>query len=281
MRAALSFMVRRHRTALIAAGLLAASALMLATAPPIATGPGITRQVSAPLEVAVEVAMHPIPAGTVISSADIAAKTVIGPPSTALTSSDAVVGRIVQRPIAGGAILLGGDLRDLSAVGIAGRLAAGQRAFSIRVAEDDIVGGFLQSDDRVDIFATLPGSIFPAKGADSVPDRSKVLLLLQNIPVLAVGENLTTSGAVQPGARTVSLSLTPTQLTRLTLALRLGKVSLAIRKPGDDEISQTPSVTLGNLLSTNANHASAPAALRRIPFYAGTHVGAINVRGGQ
>jgi pilus assembly protein CpaB len=284
MPAALSFMIRRHRTALVAGGLLAAAGLMLATEPRNATGGHVAAEASVPAGVTVEIAAHSLPAGAIISPADIATRTVIAPPSTALMSSEAAVGRMVQKPIAGGGVLLSGDLRDMAAVGIAAKLSAGQLAFSIRVAEDDIVGGFLQSGDRVDIFATLPGTIFPAKGADSVPDRSKVLLLLQDISVLAVGENLATGGTVQPGARTVSLSLMPTQLAQLTLALRLGKVSLAIRKPGDDAISHASGAVLADLLSSandGARPASRPTAIHSIPFYAGTHVGALDLRSRQ
>ena len=108
--------------------------------------------------------------------------------------------------------------------GITAHLAEGQRAFAMRVAEDDIVGGFLQSGDRVDILAIVPGSAFPQKDSLNAPDRSDALLLLQDIPVLAVGTNLSNAGTLQTDAHTVSLSLTPDQLVRLTLALRLGKV---------------------------------------------------------
>ncbi len=89
--------------------------------------------------------------------------------------------------------------------GIAGRIEKGERAFSIRVAEDEIVGGFLQSGDHVDVFATIPGSVFPARNAQDQPDRSQAVALLQNILVLAVGGTLATKGAVQPDVRTVSL----------------------------------------------------------------------------
>jgi pilus assembly protein CpaB len=269
----------------MAGGLLAAAALTLATTPHGATVARASRQTEPAGAVSVLIAAHPIAAGSIISPADIATKTVVAPPSTALTASDAALGRMALNAINGGAILTSADLQDVSATGIAGRLATGQRAFSIRVAEDDIVGGFLQSGDRVDILATLPGSIFPAKGAENVADRSKVLLLLQNIPVLAVGENLAPGGAAQPGARTASLALTPAELTRLTLALRFGKVSLAIRKPGDGETSPAVDATLADLLSAGhetgpvAGRASSPAATRRIPFYAGTRAAAIDVRG--
>ena len=77
----------------------------------------------------------------------------------------------------------------------------------MRVSEEDIVGGFLQSGDHVDVLATGPGSAFAQKDALAQADRSNALLLLQDILVLAVGNNLTANGAVQTDAHTVSLSL--------------------------------------------------------------------------
>ena len=204
-----------------------------------------------------------------------------------MLSADAAIGRIAEKTFTAGDTLVAADLRD--ATGIAGQVAAGQRAFAIRVAQDEIVGGFLQSADRVDVLATIPGSVFPTKDAQDHPDRSRTVLLLQDILVLAVGENLATKGVVQPTAQTVSLSLTPPQLSRLTLALRFGKISLAIRNPGDRELARTASVTLADLVpdwTETAKPASParPAApvhsrVSGILLYSGTRT--ILVRGDQ
>lgn len=153
-------------------------------------------------------------------------------------------------------------------IGIAAHVTPVERAFSVRVAEDEIVGGFLQSGDQVDIFATLPGSLFPARNGRAVPDRSQTLLLLQDIQVLAVGETLNTKGAVQSSARTVSLSLTPNALARLALAQRFGKISLAIRNPHDVAKVAPERATLADLVPLPT-----PTRIQRggIPFYTGTH----------
>jgi pilus assembly protein CpaB len=166
-------------------------------------------------------------------------------------------------------------LRDAASLGIAARVPEGERAFSMRVAEDEIVGGFLQSGDHVDIFATIPGSVFPATGAQNAPDRSEAVLLLQNVAVLAVGENPATRGSVQAGARTVTLSLPPPQLARLTLALRFGKVSLAIRKPGDDRLADAAHATLTDLVPQPPPPLPVERAHDSIPFYAGARESAL------
>jgi len=158
--------------------------------------------------------------------------------------------------------------------GITADLHTGQRAFSIRVAEDDIVGGFVQSGDYVDIVATIPGAAFQPTTVTA--DRSHALVLLQDVRVLAVGSNLTQASGAQTDARTVSLALAPEQLVRLTLAQRLGRVSLAVRKPGDDEQRAAPRTTLTDLVPEDApTPARAPAphplAEHQILFYAGAH----------
>jgi pilus assembly protein CpaB len=178
---------------------------------------------------------------------------------------------VTGRNFANGDLLRFSDLRDAAVVGIAARVPDGERAFSIRVSEDEIVGGFLQSGDHVDIFATIPGSVFPASSAQGTPDRSQAVLLLQNVHVLAVGENSATRGSVQATARTVSLSLPPAQLARLTLALRFGRVSLAIRNPGDNDVAAPAAATLADLIPQRTESAPGHKSSGGIPFYAGAH----------
>src|SRR5262249_14763591 len=148
---------------------------------------------TAPAPTAVMVAARALMTGTVIATADIRARTVAGSvPPGAIATPEGVVGRIAGKSLKAGDLLLQENLRNPEEGGIGARGPRGQRAFSIRVTEDDIVGGFLQSGDRVDILATIPGSAFPAKDAQDLPDRSQAVLLLQNVLVLAVGENSAT-----------------------------------------------------------------------------------------
>ncbi|HEX2760997.1 MAG TPA: Flp pilus assembly protein CpaB, partial [Rhizomicrobium sp.] len=170
---------------------------------------------------------------------------------------------------------------DAASFGIAAKLAKGQRAFSIRIAEDEIVGGFLQSGDFVDVVAVIPGTVFAARTAGEVPDRSTSILLLQNVQVLAVGENLASTGKAQTTARTVSLALNPDQASRLALAQRFGKVSLTTRRPGDEIIISTPAISLADLVPQGGHQSLAPELPQQpqatrapagIPYYAGTQV---------
>lgn len=273
MREALSLRTWTQRPLLIATGILAV-ALMLAlsnprgghTAPPASANHALT---------SVMVAAHRIAGGTVITPADIRAKVLTDKaPTGAILSAQAALGRMATRNLARGDMLLQDSLRDTTVIGLAARVPPGERAFSIRVAEDEIVGGFLQSGDRVDLFAIIPGSVFPAKDVQRRSDHSQAVLLLQNVLVLAVGENPATRGSVQASAHTVSLSLPPAQLVRLALAQRFGKVSLAIRRPGDDALTDRASATLRDLVPSQALPAPALAPADRhvagVPIYLGT-----------
>jgi pilus assembly protein CpaB len=270
--------MRRHRTVLVAAGIVAI-ALLLSVALPQRTVvssaplPTPARPVSQ-----IVVAARAIPSGATISATDLRLREVSGTasPGAILSAADAI-GHVSAKAFAPGEMLSQDALRDGTAVGIAARVPSGRRAFSIRVSEDDIVGGFLQSGDHVDIFATIPGSAFPTRDSQNLADRSQTVLLLQNLSVLAVGENPATRGSIQAGARTVSLSLAPAELARLALALRFGKVSLAIRKPGDDAVSGATTATLADLVRLPEPPAPPPrpdAVVQRpsgIPLLLGVH----------
>ncbi len=274
MREAFSLRSLPYVPLLIAAGILLLALLIAAVNPRLtaARAPAPAQRVAALMMVAA----RPIPAGTIVSSADLSAKSYNGtPPAGIITSREAALGLMTTRKFAAGEALRREALRDAASLGIAARVPEGERAFSIRVSEDEIVGGFLQSGDHVDVFASIPGSVFPALGAQNLPDRSQAVLLLQNVPVLAVGENPATRGSVQAGARTVTLSLPPLQLARLTLALRFGKVSLAIRKPGDNGIAGATNASLADLVPAPPRPVPVERPHNSIPFLAGARDSAL------
>lgn len=295
MRLRSTFRDVTHNPVLIAAMVLSVGLIVFLAGPRNQTGNRAAEISSSPKPVRVLVASHALAAGSEIGLDDVSVKFVSGPvPAGAATSEADIVGRITAKQYAAKEMFSRPSLLDVSSLGIAARLRPGRRAFSVRIAEDDIVGGFLQSGDHVDAFATIPGSVFPSKSASDVPDRSQTVLLLQNVLVLAVGENPATRGSIQSSARTVSLELTPDGLARLALAERYGKVSLAIRKPGDDSMAQSVSAALTDLIPLPAHVSStsvAPAppsspskhhrTFGGIPFYSGTRSGSLSFAGSQ
>jgi len=222
-------------------------ASMRQAAPPVA-GSGL----DAGSAVSVLVAARDISRGQALSEADLASRRMAGPaPAGSFADPVSAVGRVATSDIRASQIVLQNTLSgEPVAAGIAALVPAGQRAFALRVAEEDIAGGFLQAGDRVDVFATFPGAVYgqqagigPREG-----DRSKSALLLQDLQVLAVGAALSSKGTdVNSGARTVTVAASPDALARLALAGRLGHITLAIRNPADRDLVPAETVALEDL----------------------------------
>lgn len=283
MRRGLTFRDVKQNPLVIAAMVLTVGLVAVFAGPWNRVANRLAPATSPPKLLTVFVASHELPAGYEVGEKDLAIQEISGSvPMGAAKSEVDIIGRITAKRYAAKEPFLRDSLRDPSTLGIAAHVRSGQRAFSIRIAEDDIVGGFLQSGDHVDVFATIPGSVFPNKTSADVADRSQTVLLLQDVSVLAVGENPATRGSIQSSARTVSLELSPDGLARLALAERYGKVSLAIRKPGDDAIAESVSAVLADLVPIAARESMQASEIARtalpirhhgafgVPFYVGT-----------
>jgi pilus assembly protein CpaB len=198
------------------------------------------------------VAMRDIVRGQAITSGDLTTRRLEGTaPGGSFADREQIIGRVATRDIRASQLVLNADLSaDPVNAGIAALVPEGQRAFAIRVAEEDIAGGFLQAGDHVDVFVTLPGAVYGQQAGLGGPreDQSKSALLLQDMQVLAVGPELSPrNGGTQGAARTVTLAAPPAALARLALAGRLGQVTLAIRNPGDKEMAAAEIVDLNDL----------------------------------
>lgn len=215
--------------------------------------------------VSVLVAARDISRGQTVSAGDLALRRIAGPaPSGAFSDMSPVIGRVATDDIRASQILFQHSLStEVSAAGIAALVPEGQRAFAIRVAEEDIVGGFVQAGDHVDVFATFPGAVYGQQGGagQREGDRSKSTLLLQDMEVLAVGAALSSKGTeVNSGARTVTVAASPDALARLALAGRLGHLTLAIRNPADKDVVAAETVALDDLQPGGASVAVPEAA---------------------
>jgi pilus assembly protein CpaB len=284
--------VQRNPVLLLAVGsvLIAAAAILVwlnvrergADVGSAAQTAGQTSSAQASME-SVLVASHAIARGAVIGADDVMLRGVAAPaPSDSIADPAVAIGRVATDDILPSQIIFGGMLSASKvAAGVAALVQPGQRAFSVKVTEDQIVGGFLRVADRVDVFVSLPGSVYSqsltAGGRDA--DQSRATMLLQNVAVLAVGEKLSTSGPeALSGARTVTLAITPDAVARLALADRLGKVLLAIRNPADKDMAGASSIGLADLgaapVEASPEIAVAPAGERkatghRIIIYSG------------
>ena len=228
--------------------------------------------VAAPPErVAVIVAARAVQAGTLLKPEDLAARDtrVEDLPAGALRDTpDAridLIGAMVRRTLAPGeALRLDGLLRPGENGFLAAVLAPGMRAVTVGVDAVTGTAGLIWPGDRVDVILTQAfdeNDIAPARrvAGETVLSASRVIAvdrhLVQGMQPGAVGDSLRETN------RTVTIEVTPEQATRLAVATRLGRLSLALRaagSPAEERIDQRP--VWGGDVSGAFTPAGAPAA---------------------
>lgn len=171
-------------------------------------------------------------------------------PSTATPAE--LIGKVATRAIAEGTLIprdaVGGEEK------LAIRVPVGMRAISIDTTAEIAVAGLVRPGDRVDVQVVYPGAdaISGARGAG----RSRAQTLLQMVQVLAVGNAVLgaqaasgTNGqmsAPPPPARTVTLALSPEQVSLLSLAKSTGALTLSLRNPVDSaQVTVAPAASRG------------------------------------
>jgi pilus assembly protein CpaB len=216
-------------------------------------------------EVRVVAAARAMPAGTVLTAADLVLTGV--PPSLAgpeaVTDLAQAEGKVTLVPLVPGELVLRSKLvHPGSGPGLGGHLPPGYRAVTVAADEVRAVAWLLRPGDRVDVIATFPREV---AGAD------KSRLLLEDIQVVAVGRSTGVASGNGPGGevRSVTLAVTPEQAIALTLAEETGRIRLALRP-------LTGEWTRGEIeLSTASFAAGASARLRPSPGPAFRSVAAV------
>jgi pilus assembly protein CpaB len=119
--------------------------------------------------------------------------------------------------------------------GLTATIPDGMRAVSVKVNDVIGVAGFVIPGSRVDVI--LSGS------PNSQGEISMSKVILENIQVLAAGQNVATDDTGKPlNVQVVTLLVTPEQSQTLALATVDGRIQLALRNPLD--LKQTnPNVT--------------------------------------
>lgn len=112
-----------------------------------------------------------------------------------------------------------------------GRLSAStllgptMRAVSVPVGEASAAAGFVIPGDRVDVYLVRS----PEGEAEPYADQ-----LMQNIRVLAVGQDANVGKDKPEVTKTVTLEVTPIQAQRISLAQTVGQLSLSLRNITDE-----------------------------------------------
>src|SRR5437870_6414627 len=144
-----------------------------------------------------------------------------------------VVDRAVAVPIFAGEIVLNGKLAAKgSGEGLTALIEPGMRAVSVQVNEISGVSGFIQPGTRVDVLFTR---VFSNGDAATTT-------ILQNVKVIAYGRRLDPGARVNPNETTrptvATLLVSQEQAEKLVLAEQRGKIQLALRNGGDDQITE-------------------------------------------
>src|SRR5262245_6016394 len=128
----------------------------------------------------------------------------------------------------------------------------GMRAMSVRVDDVTGVSGFITPNSRVDVLvARAPG------GEGNEGQRSK--LVLQDIPVLAIGKSIAQTQDKPVEVPTVTLLVSPEDAERLTLATRYEPVRLALRNYSDNQLVGTPGLSTATLFGSVPQKVDVPA----------------------
>ncbi len=138
----------------------------------------------------------------------------------------------------------GGSL-TISSRFLAPNIQKGERGFTVRVDDESGVAGLIRPGDYVDIMGTFkkPGSI-PMK---------ITMTILQNIPVLAIGNQVgtvsnNTKSRRASTYRSITLSVSPEEAELLEYCRRTTKLIFVLRNPEDrDVVDNIPQVDFNNI----------------------------------
>ncbi|NSL54727.1 Flp pilus assembly protein CpaB [Uliginosibacterium aquaticum] len=161
-------------------------------------------------------------------------------PSGAHKDPGKLAGRVVRTSLTRGEPILEGKLApEGTQGGLSAVLSAGKRAITVRV--NDVVGvaGYALPGNYVDIMVNTQ----EAQGSQRTNDKDLSIskIVLEQILVLAVGQEAGRDETKPRVVNAVTLEVTPEQAEKIDLARSVGNLSLVLRNP----IDQTPSATRG------------------------------------
>ncbi len=189
----------------------------------------------APQPVAVIVAARVIHAGSLLRQEDHASKEIphneIGPDATLDTPEvrRGLSGAMVRRGFSAGELVRPADVMHPGDHGfLAAVLLPGMRALTVGVDAITGTAGLIWPGDRVDLILT---QVLPDNAA-SPGHRVLAETVLTDVRVIAIDQQLVQGaapGTTEQTARTVTLEVNRDQAERVSVATRLGRLSLAVR----------------------------------------------------
>lgn len=176
------------------------------------------------------VAATAVPAGSVLSSADLKLEEVA--PSAvlpgSLTSLGAAETQVAKVALSAGSPVLQDEIEPEPDAGLAYQVPRGYRALTLAVNGVSGVAGNLAAGAHVDVLLTV-GAQSAQAGQAATPAEST--FIVQNVQVLSTGLAAASGGG--SGYSLVTLSVTPLQAATIALGQQQGSLLLLLRPPGD------------------------------------------------
>jgi pilus assembly protein CpaB len=191
----------------------------------------------------VAVATRPLPLGTMLTTSDV--KLVAWPASAPVTGgfskTEEIVNRGLVAPVAENEPITANKLAAAGAgAGLPPTITAGMRAISVKVNEVIGVAGFVAPGTFVDVILTM------TRQRDDAISR----VVLTNIQVLTAGTRFDQEqkdGRPVPST-VVTLLVTPENAEKIALAGAVGSITLTLRNPLDQEMTETKGTRVAALL---------------------------------
>jgi pilus assembly protein CpaB len=165
-------------------------------------------------------------------------------PDGAFTNPSQVVGSFVKsqfvsnEPVVATKLFLGQKTAGVMPL----LIPVGMRAVSVQVDEVSDIAGFVLPHAHVDILVAL------ANQGGGGPDKPFSKIVLQNVEVLAVGEEVEKKKDDPELVKVVTVIVTPQDAERLALATREGTLHLAMRNYADSRVVLTSGTDVDQML---------------------------------
>jgi pilus assembly protein CpaB len=152
----------------------------------------------------------------------------------AFTQIAQVIGQVTTQPIVAGEQTLSSRLfASAQQAGLSYQLATGFRALSVGINQRISVAYQVRPGDFVDIIVSY----------EPTQQTTESVIMLQNIQVLAMGQEMKAGTAAPTTAETITLAVRPEQAERLVWAEDYGRIRLILRPALDSQIVSTPGAT--------------------------------------
>lgn len=192
-------------------------------------------------EIRVMAASRDIPSGTVIKGSDLGTipvfKNHVGNLAVLPADAEMLIGKKTVFSIKKLEPVLWSHIEGgiLAESVLSASIKPGLRAISLAVSGPSAVSGMVEPNDRVDVLGTFT---FTSK-TNPGEMESVTLTVLQDVTILAVGQQTARQRAEQTGGRaggysSVTVEVTPREAEVLTFAQQIkGSLTLSLRNPGD------------------------------------------------